>query len=63
MEVSSELHAPASIPQGKQPTFLIGQEAGFVPEPVSTLWRRDISVASAEKFTRVFQLAVLRHTD
>jgi len=29
MEVSGQLHAPATLPQGKKPSVPIGQEAGW----------------------------------
>jgi hypothetical protein len=43
--VSGQLHAPAALLPGKElplPTP-IGYEAGWVPEPVWTLWRRQNS--------------------
>jgi len=39
MEVSGQLHFPASLPPGKEPLLPIVQEAGWAPEPVWTrLW-------------------------
>jgi hypothetical protein len=36
MEVSGQLHAPAALPQGKEPLVPIGWEAGRAPELVWT---------------------------
>jgi hypothetical protein len=44
MEVSVQLHPSAALPQGKEPPVLIGQEAGWAPGPVWTLWRREESL-------------------
>jgi len=41
MEVSGELHAPAALPPGKEPPFTMGEEAGYIPEPVRRRWRRE----------------------
>jgi hypothetical protein len=38
-----QLHAPATLPPGKEPLVPIGQEAGWAPEPVWTTWRRENS--------------------
>jgi hypothetical protein len=35
-EVSGQLHAPASLPPGKEPPVHIGKEAGWTSEPVLT---------------------------
>jgi hypothetical protein len=45
MEVSDQLYAPAALVQGKEPPSPIGQEAGWAPEPVRTLWRRQTFLA------------------
>jgi hypothetical protein len=42
-EVSGQLHAPAALHPGKEPPVPIGQEAGWVPEPVWTTWTRENS--------------------
>jgi hypothetical protein len=43
LEVSGQLHAPAALPQGKEPSVPIGQEVGWAPEPVLTTWRKENS--------------------
>jgi len=39
MEVSDQLHAPASLLSGKEPPVPIAEEAGWDPEPVWTCCR------------------------
>jgi hypothetical protein len=41
MEVSSQLHAPATLPTTEDPTVPIEKEAGWAPELVWRLWGRD----------------------
>jgi hypothetical protein len=41
MEMSGQLHAPATSPPGEEPAVSIGQEAGRAPEPVWTHRRRE----------------------
>jgi hypothetical protein len=41
MEVSRQLHTPATLPPGKEHPVPIAQEAGWAPDPVWTLWRRE----------------------
>jgi hypothetical protein len=48
MDVSGQLHAPAALPPGKVHPPPIGQEAGWAPEPVWTLWRREKSYTCQE---------------
>jgi hypothetical protein len=49
MEVSGQLHAPASLPPGKYPPPVpIEQEAGWAPEPIWTLWRWEKSFPCLE---------------
>jgi hypothetical protein len=35
-------------PQGKEPPVPIGQEAGWAPEPVSTTWRKFLTLPGLE---------------
>jgi len=39
--VNSQVHDPTALPLGKVRPISIGLEAGWVPEPVWTLWRRE----------------------
>jgi hypothetical protein len=58
MEVSAELHAPASFITGEStppPVVPIVQEAGWAPKPVWTQWRREKFSAPEEKQTPVVQ--------
>jgi hypothetical protein len=41
MKVSGQLYVPASLPPEKDAPVPIGYEAGWAPEPVWTLWRRE----------------------
>jgi hypothetical protein len=41
MEASGQLHAPSALPLGEEPPVPIVYEAGWAPEPVWTLWRRE----------------------
>jgi hypothetical protein len=46
MEVSGHLHAPATLPPGKQiPIRWVPRAAGWAPEPVWMSWGRDKSLA------------------
>jgi hypothetical protein len=38
--LSGRIHAPAALSPVKEPPVHIGQEAGWAPEPIWTLWRR-----------------------
>jgi hypothetical protein len=49
MEVSGQIHAPATFPP-----VPIGGEAGWAPEPVWTLWRRE-NFCTAGNRTRAVQ--------
>jgi hypothetical protein len=40
MEASGQLHAPAALPPGKEPSVPIRYEAGWAPEPVLMQWWR-----------------------
>jgi hypothetical protein len=41
MDVSGQLHAPDTLPPGKEPLVPIGEEAGRAPEPFWTRWWRE----------------------
>jgi hypothetical protein len=58
MEVNGQLHGPAG-----SPPVLIGQETGWAPELVSTLWSREKSLVLAGNGTPVVQSASRRYTD
>jgi hypothetical protein len=45
MEVSSEHHAPATLPPGKYPAVTIGEEAEWDSEAVWTRWKREKSLS------------------
>jgi hypothetical protein len=47
MDVSGQHHAPAALSQGKEPPVRIVQEAGWAPETVWTLWRREKPLITA----------------
>jgi hypothetical protein len=51
MEVSSQLHAPATLPPGKEPLLPIGYEAGWASEPFGTRWCREKFPAPARNGT------------
>jgi hypothetical protein len=50
-EVSGQLHIPATLPHGKQPTVSTVQEAGWTPELIWFLWRREKTVVTARFWT------------
>jgi hypothetical protein len=39
METSDRLNAPSALPPEKEPPIPVGYEAGWILEPVWTLWR------------------------
>jgi hypothetical protein len=57
MEVRGQLHASAALPLVKEPPVAIGEEAGWAPEPVWELWRREKSLASVVNQTPAVQPA------
>jgi hypothetical protein len=62
MEVSSQLHTPAASPPEKEPLVPIGQEAGWVPEPVWMRWRREKFPAPVGIGTPIIQSVAKRYT-
>lgn len=38
--LDGQFHAPTALPPGTDPPVFIGQEAGWAPDPVRTLWRK-----------------------
>jgi hypothetical protein len=46
--VSGHLHAPAALLPGKEPPVPIGQEAGWAPELVWTIWRKLLTLPGLE---------------
>jgi hypothetical protein len=57
MKVSGQLQAPAALP-----TVPIGEEVGWAPEPVFTLWRKD-KFYSCRNRVPAFQPTAPRYTD
>jgi hypothetical protein len=53
--VSGELHASAALPSGLQPPVPTGEEAGWVPEPVWTLWNNLL-----EEFCLLYAIILIR---
>jgi len=54
MEVSGQLHTPAT-----EPLVLTGQEAGWYPELIWTQWQREKIPTPARKSNLVIQLLYL----
>jgi hypothetical protein len=52
MEANGQLHGPAALSPGEQTPVTIGEDAGWTPEPVMTLWRREKSLDCAGNRTR-----------
>jgi hypothetical protein len=48
MEMCDQLHAPAYATPKKELLVPIIQEAGWIPEPARTLWRREKSLSLTE---------------
>jgi hypothetical protein len=51
MEVKGQLHASAARPRRKEPLILTEYEAGWAPEPVWALWRREKYPTHVENWT------------
>jgi hypothetical protein len=58
MEVSGQLHAPAALPPGKWHPVHISHEAGWAPEPVCTLLRREKSYPAVNRTRAVQPVAI-----
>jgi hypothetical protein len=58
MGVSSQFHAPIALSRGKQLPVPIG-EAGWAPEPVWTLWRKEKSLTPLGNQTVAVQPAAI----
>jgi hypothetical protein len=61
MEVNSELHAPAALYPGKLSPVTIGLEAGWAPDSVWTLWRREKSCRTGPSSRRYIDWAIAVH--
>jgi hypothetical protein len=55
MEVSGQLHAPDTLSPGKQLLTPTSQKAGWAPELVWTLWRKEIYLVPVRSQTLVVQ--------
>jgi hypothetical protein len=55
MEMSNQLHAPASLLPGKQPPIPVGEETAWAPERIWTLWSTEKSLVSAGNRTPTVQ--------
>jgi hypothetical protein len=47
LKVSGQLHAPVALTPRKEPPVPIGEEVGWIPEPVWTTWSGDKSLVPA----------------
>jgi hypothetical protein len=65
MELSGQLHASAALLQAKEFPLPIGQEAGWAPEPVWTMWRKEKSCPyrDSKSDTSAVQPVASRYTD
>jgi len=48
MNVSGQIYAPAALFSVNEPSVPVEQEAGWAPQPVWTLWRRENLYRSCE---------------
>jgi hypothetical protein len=62
MEVSGQLYAPTTLSPEKELQAPIGEKAGWVPESIWELWRREKS-RTARNRTRAAQPVAIRYTD
>jgi hypothetical protein len=58
MEVSGQLHAPATLLSWKEPVVSIVQEAGWGLESVWTLWRKERSLGPTGNRTPAVPVAI-----
>jgi len=58
-----QLHALPALPPGKVPLVPIEYEAGWAPESVCTLWRRNKSLAIAGNQTPICWLSIAKPRD
>jgi hypothetical protein len=59
-----QLHAPATLPPGKEPPVPTVQEAGRAPVPVWSLWRTEKSLAPVRNRSPTVQAIIGRwYTD
>jgi hypothetical protein len=49
MEVSGQLHAPATLPPGKEPVVPIEEETGWAPEMFWTRWREKFPASAGNR--------------
>jgi hypothetical protein len=63
MEVSGQVHVSIVLTPEKDSPVPIGQEAGWAPEPVWTLWKIENFPVSSENQTSVIQPVACRHFD
>jgi hypothetical protein len=57
VEASGQLHALAALPPVKDRPVPTGQEAGWAPNPVWSLWRREQTLAPTVNRTPVYRLS------
>jgi hypothetical protein len=63
MEVSGELHAPPALPPRKERSVPIAYDAGWAPEPVWRLWRREKYIGPVGNQTSSVKSVVRRYID
>jgi hypothetical protein len=61
MEVSGQLHAPAALPPGKEPSVPIEYEVGWTPDPVLTTWGSENSCSHSHSDPLVVQPVASRY--
>jgi hypothetical protein len=63
MEVSGQLHAPASLSPGREVSYTCDKKAGWAPDPVWALWRGEEYLAPVRNSTPAVQPAAHHFTD